>query len=56
MAEVWTTSGEGTWNPRLMRSFNDWEMDEVQSFINLINRKKINQWGRDRLLWKGDKD
>ena len=57
VAEVWDTiRGKGTWNPRFTRSFNDWEMDKVQNFINLINRKKINQLERDRLLWKGDKN
>ena len=55
VAKVWdTTRGEGTWNPRFMRSFNDWKMEEVQNFINLISQKKINQLERDRLLWKGD--
>ena len=30
VADVWdTTSGEGTWNLRFARSFNDWEMDKV---------------------------
>ena len=57
MVEVWdTTRGERTQNPRFMRSFNDWEMDEVQNFINLISQIKINQLERDRLLWKGDKN
>ena len=57
MVEVWDTiRGEGTQNPRFMRSFNDSEMDEVQNFINLISKKKINQLERDRLLWKGDEN
>ena len=42
VVEVWDiTIGEGTWNPRSTRSINDWEMDEVQNFINLISRKKL---------------
>ena len=57
VVKVWdTTRGEGTWNTRFTRSFNDWEMDEVQNFINLISQKKKNQLERDRLLWKGDKN
>ena len=57
MAEVWdTTRGEGTWNPRFTRSFNDWAIHKVQNFINLISQKKINQLESDRLLWKGDKN
>ena len=56
-ANVWdTTSGEGTWKLRFARSFNDWEMDEVENFINLVNNKKTNQMVKDRLLWKGDKN
>ena len=56
VAEVWDTiRGEGTWNPRFTRYFNDWEMDEVQNFINLISRKK-NQLERDKLLWKRNKN
>ena len=43
VAEVWdSTSGEETWNPRFMTSFNDWEIDEIHNFINLTNKKKIN--------------
>ena len=57
VVEVWdTTRGEGTWNPRFTRSLNDWEIDEVQNFINLISRKKINRLETDRLLSKGDKN
>ena len=44
------------WNPRFVRSFNDWELDVVQNFINMINSKKSNQMEKDRLLWKGDKN
>ena len=56
VVDVWdTTSEEGTWNLRFARSFNDWEMDKVQNFINLVN-KKTNQMLKDRLLWKGDKN
>ena len=41
VVKVWdTTRGERTWNTRFTRSFNVWEMDEVQNFINLISKKK----------------
>ena len=56
-ADVWENSeGSGIWNPRFVRAFNDYELDAVQSFINLINNKKTNQLEEDRLLWKGDKN
>ena len=54
MAEVWdTVSGEGTWNPRFMRSFNDWEMDKFQNFINLINNKKNQSIGKRQIALEG---
>ena len=43
VAEVWEASrGEGVWNPRFIRAFNDWELEVVQNFIGLINTKKVN--------------
>ena len=49
VVEVWdTTRGEGTSNPRFTKSFNDWEMDEVRIFINLISKKKLIYWKIER--------
>ena len=56
MAEVWDTiREEETWNPRFTRYFNDWEIDEVQNFINLISRKKINQLEKRNCFARGIK-
>ena len=42
VAEVWeTTRGEGAWNPIFLRSFNDWELEDVQNFICLISSMKV---------------
>ena len=54
--EVWENSrGNGAWNPRFIRPFNDWEMEAFQNFISITNNKKITPLKRVRLFWKGDK-
>ena len=56
VGELWENQrGEGTWNPRFFRPFNDWEMEAAQNFINLIRKGKVSQGGRDRIFWKVDK-
>ena len=35
-----TTRGEGGWNLRFIRPFNNWEMEEIQRLISLISNKK----------------
>ena len=56
MGEVWETlRGEGGWNLRFIRPFNDWEMEETQRLISLISRKKIAQRERDKICWIVDK-
>ena len=56
VVEVWdTTRGEGIWNPRFTRSFNDWEIDEVQNFINLISKKKKISWKETDCFGRGIK-
>ena len=56
VGEVWdTTRGEGGWNLRFMRPFNDWEMEEMQRLISLISNKKISQRERDKIFWLVDK-
>ena len=47
VAKVWDTiRGEGAWNPKFLKPFNDWEMDTVQ---HLINNKKVSLMEKDRL-------
>ena len=51
MAEVWDALGEEAgWNPRFVRLFNDWEMDMVQSFIDIISNKRILPFVKDILM------
>ena len=42
MAELWDSSREeGGWIPRFIRSFIDWELDEILSLLNTIQGKQI---------------
>ena len=51
MEEVWDSSRrEVGWNLRFFRPFNDWELEEAQRFINLINSKRIDQRARDKIF------
>ena len=45
----------GHGNPSFVRPLNDWEMEEIQSFLCLINNRRVKQKEGDRLFWKGDK-
>ena len=54
-SEVWEFSGNsGTWNPRFIKCFNDWELEQVQIFIRITNNKRISL-RKDILVWKGQK-
>ena len=44
---------EGGWSPTFLRSFNDWEMKEVERFLFSIHRKRIRHGIEDKLLMKG---
>ena len=54
VANLWNSFREdGGWSPTFLRSFNDWEMEEVERFLSSIHRKKIIPWIEDKLLLKG---
>ena len=46
--------GGGAWDPKFLRSFNDWELDAIQEFIGLTSNNKISPLKKDKLFWKGD--
>ena len=55
--EVWDLSNfSGAWNPRFLRPFNDWEMEQVQNFVGLLNNKHTFPRKKDKLVWKGNKN
>ena len=55
--EVWDTMrGEGGWNLRFIRPFNDWELEGTQRYISLINSKKTTRSERGKIFWMVDKN
>ena len=44
VADVWDcTKEEGGWLAAIfLRSLNDWEMEEVERFLQVLHRQKIN--------------
>ena len=49
--EVWDCfDNYGAWNLRFIRSFNDWEIEQVQNFVGLINNMQIDPQKRDKML------
>ena len=42
VADLWDwDSGDGGWNPIFLRSFNDWEMEEVDRLLQVLYGKHI---------------
>ena len=57
VADLWDSSrGDDVWSRSFSRLFNDWELGEVQMFLNLINNKRTLGNEQDMLFWKGDSD
>ena len=47
--------GEGGWNLRFFRPFNDWELDETQRLIGSISGSSVRQRVEDKILWDVNK-
>ncbi|RVW74735.1 putative ribonuclease H protein [Vitis vinifera] len=47
---------EGVWNPSFSRSYNDWEVEEVERLLLTIRGRRLNPLLEDRMLWKETKD
>ena len=57
VADLWNwNSGEGGWNPIFLRSFNDWEMEEVNRFLQVLYNKQIRPLIEDKILFKGSRN
>ncbi|RVW47779.1 hypothetical protein CK203_091747 [Vitis vinifera] len=51
--EVWDSSlGQGGWNLRFSRDFNDWELDLIGDLLNMLRDFRISLED-DLVLWKG---
>ncbi|WJZ90143.1 hypothetical protein VitviT2T_009309 [Vitis vinifera] len=50
--EVWNSSlGQGGWNLRFARDFNDWELDQIRDILNLLRDFKTSP-EEDSVSWK----
>ena len=57
VADLWDwDSGDGGWNPIFLRSFNDWEMEEVDRLLQALYRKQIRPLMEDKILFKGSRN
>ena len=57
VADCWDSMGEvGGWNPRFLRPFNDWEVEEVERLLLIIQGKRLNADLEDRMVWNETKD
>ena len=54
VVEIWVREdGGGAWDPKFLRSFNDWELEPIQEFIEVTSNIKISPLEKDNLVWKG---
>ena len=57
VAKLWEVTGiGGGWNFRFEKHFNDWELEEAQRFICIVNTKSLSLLSDDRLRWNRAKD
>ena len=57
VADLWDwDNGDGGWNPIFLRSFNDWEMEEVDRLLQVLYRKQIRPLMEDKILFKGSRN
>ena len=57
VADLWdSTKKERGWFPRFIRSFNDWELDEILCLLNIIQGKQIIENQEDLMFFKENKD
>ncbi|RVW16129.1 putative ribonuclease H protein [Vitis vinifera] len=55
VGELWDQNvGQGSWNLRFFRSFNDWELALVDELLQILRSQRVNL-EEDLALWKGEK-
>ena len=53
MNEVWNSNfGQGGWNQRFSRGFNDWELDLIGDLLTMLRDFRISS-KEDSVFWKG---
>ena len=48
MVDVWD---EGSWGPRFIRQFNDWELDKVDALFGRLHNYSIVLGPFDAMVW-----
>ena len=57
IADIWDRDrGVGSWSPNFLRPLNDWEIEEVASFLHTLHEVAYCPSGEDKILLKNDKE
>ena len=51
VADIWDLLAEGGWNPCFSRAFNDWEVEEAESFLERLHGKRVLEDVEDMVSW-----
>ena len=53
VADIWESgNGAGCWSPTFLRSLNDWEIEEMARFLQILHDQNFRPTGEDMLLLK----
>ena len=53
VAEIWDSrEGVGCWSPTFLRSLNDWELEEMTRFLQILHGHNFHPLGEDKLSLK----
>ena len=53
MADMWDSGGRGgSWSPTFIRALNDWEIEEMARFLQILYEQSFRTTGEDMLLLK----
>ena len=53
VVDIWDA---GSWGPRFIRQFNDWELEEVDAFFGRLHSYSIGSGTFDTMVWLETKD
>ena len=57
VADLWDRdNGVGGWNPIFLRSFNGWEMEQVDRLLQVLYSKQIRPLREDKIQFKGSEN
>ena len=51
VADIWDPLAKGGWNPCFSRAFNDWEVEEVERFLEQLHEKRLHGDVDDMVFW-----